>query len=257
MNILLTNDDGIASEGILKLAEALRAKGKHRVFVIAPDINRSGISHALSILNGPVKLAFLGEDTWSCSGFPAECVIIGLRGALPEQPDIVISGINQGENLGTDLIYSGTAAAARQGSLADIPSIALSLSANDSFCWEMAASWSADHLDELLAYWKKDTFVNVNIPNSRGGPEGIRASWPAAKAYKDTLSVMKTQDGSSFFFLEAGEELRVAETGSDYDVLSRNFVSVSPVYNYPVVIRDLCPDAPDFAAVSWRYSKRE
>jgi len=234
MNILLTNDDGINSPGIQKLAEVLRSRSKHRIFIIAPDTNRSGVSHAISILHTPVKLTEAGEDAWSCSGFPGDCVIIGMKGALPERPHLVLSGINKGENLGTDIIYSGTAAAARQAGLAGIPAVALSLAGRGVFHWDMAASWAADHLEELISYWRKDTFVNVNIPNSPGGPEGMLATWPAVKIYKDTIEVMNAPDGSRWCFLQLMGESVVMEAGSDCDAVSRNFVSVSSVYNYPV-----------------------
>jgi len=254
MNILLTNDDGVNSDGILKLAEALRSEGKHKVSVVAPDVNRSGVSHALSILNNAVKLTCLGKDTWSCTGHPADCVIAAL-GLLSERPDLILSGINNGENLGTDIIYSGTAAAARQGGLAGIPSIALSLSGSGPYHWDMAISWISGHLEELLSYWREYTYVNVNIPNSPDGPKGIIPSWPAAKTYKDSLSIAPAGNGVSYCFLEAGEDTTFAEPGSDYDVVSRNFVSVSSVYNFPAVIRDLCPGIPDYAAVGLRSSK--
>jgi len=251
MNILLTNDDGIDAEGIQKLAEALRSRSKHRVFLIAPDTNRSGVSHAISILNAPVKLTAAGVDTWSCSGFPGDCVIIGMKGGLPERPDLVLSGINRGENLGTDIIYSGTAAAARQASLYGIPALAISLAGRggNDFCWDMAAAWSVDHLEELLAYWRKETFVNVNIPNSSGGPEGIAAAWPAVKDYRDEMTGKDGADGSRFFSLEAGEEVILSESGCDCDIVSRNYVSVSTVYNYPAVSREFCPDLPTLASV--------
>ena len=255
MNILLTNDDGINSDGLQKLARALRSEGKHKVTIIAPDTNRSGISHALSILSNPVKLSRLEEDTWSCSGFPAECIIVGLKNLMSEWPDLIISGINQGANLGTDIIYSGTAAAARQASLAGIPGIAISLAGDDNYYWEMATSWVVDHLDDLQKFWKEETFVNVNIPNIQEGPLGIIASWPAVKIYKDRISAINTRDGSLFCFLEAGEEITKYESGSDCDVVSRNFVSVSPVCNFPSVLRELCPGAPDYAAVAARGGK--
>jgi 5'-nucleotidase len=257
MNILLTNDDGISSEGILKLAEALRLSGKHKVSVIAPDVNRSGISNALSILNNAVKLSRVGENAWSCTGYPADCVIAGLKGLLSECPELVLSGINQGENIGTDLIYSGTAAAAKQGSLVGIPSIALSLAGGGPYHWDMAVSWTVRHLEELLSYWRQNSFVNVNIPNSPDGPTGIIPSWPAAKPYKDSLSTTKSKNGSLYCFLEAGEDLSFSEPGSDYDVVKRNFVSVSSVYNFPVAIKELCPGAPDYAAVALRSRGRE
>jgi len=257
MNILLTNDDGINSDGILRLAEALRSKGKHKVSVVAPDSNRSGVSHALSIFHNAVKISCLGEDTWSCTGYPADCIIAGINGLLSERPDLILSGINNGENLGTDIIYSGTAAAARQGGLGDIPSIALSLAGNAPYHWDMAVSWAVGHLEEMLSYWREYTFVNVNIPNSPDGPEGVITSWPAAKTYKDTLTMAVTSDGTRYCFLEGGEDTTFAESGSDCDVVSRNFVSISPIYNYPAIVRDLCPDAPDYAAVGLRRGKRK
>lgn len=252
MNILLTNDDGINSEGIRKLASLLRSGGKHRVYVIAPDTNRSGVSHALSILNGPVKMSDIEKDTWSCSGYPADCVIAGLKGFLPERPDLVLSGINRGANLGPDIIYSGTAAGARQGSLSGLPAIALSLVGEQPYHWDTAVSWVSDHLEELLAYWEKNTFVNVNIPNGESFPRGMTPAWPAVKSYSDKLSIMTAPDGSRWCFLEPGEETTVAETGSDCEVVAGKFVSVSTVYNYPAVVRELCPGAPDYSAVARR-----
>ena len=234
MKILLTNDDGIDSVGIQRLAEILRSR-KHKVYVIAPDINRSGISHAVSLLNGPVKLSDYGDDTWACSGYPADCVIAGIMGALNEKLDMVLSGINKGANLGTDIIYSGTAAAARQASLAGIPAVALSLAGADNYYWDMAASWSADHLEELLTYWEKDTFVNVNIPNSPQGPGGIARARPAVKNYNDSLSVIAAPDGNRWCFLAAGHETVVHDADNDWDTVNRNFVSISQVYIYACV----------------------
>ena len=257
MNILLTNDDGVDSPGLQKLAHTLRSRGKHRVFVIAPDRNRSGISHAISILNEPVKLSKQEEDSWSCSGYPADCVIAAMQGALPEQPELVISGINEGANLGTDLLYSGTAGAARQASLWDVPAVAFSLARNppggsEAYNWDMAACWSADHLEELTTIWKKDTFINVNIPNSTGCPIGMLMTWPGLKHYNDTMTVMNAPDGRLWCFLKGGKESAVAEVGSDCDAVARNYVSVSPVVIHQTVLKDLCPAAPDYAAVTRR-----
>ena len=242
MNILLTNDDGINSDGLQKLVKVLRSRGKHRVYVIAPESNRSGVSHAISVLGAPVKLSLLEEDSWSCSGFPADCVIVATKGALPEKPDLVLSGINHGANLGTDIVYSGTAAAARQASLQGIPAVALSLVGKDDFYWDMAASWSADHLEELAGFWIKDTFVNVNIPNSSGGPDGMEMTWPAVRKYHDELTVMTAPDGSRWCFLVPGGESTVKKTGSDCDAVSRNLVSVSLVYNQPAAYKQSCCD---------------
>lgn len=243
MKILLTNDDGIDSEGIQKLAELLRAEGKHKVYVLAPDANRSGISNALALINGPVKITTLGGDNWSCSGFPADCVLMGLKGVIFERPDIVISGINRGANLGIDIIYSGTAAAARQASLTGVPAIALSLVGAGPYNWDMAASWATGHLEELLSHSKEGAFLNVNIPNGSANPEGMEITWPALKSYADYLKLVDAMDGSRWCFLYGEEEIIKSEAGSDCNTVSRNFVSVSVVRNYPVVWESAIPNS--------------
>ena len=221
------------------MAEILRSR-HHRVYIIAPDVNRSGISHAVSLLHGPVKLTEHGKDAWACSGYPVDCVILAQLGFLPEMPDLVLSGINRGANLGTDIIYSGTAAAARQASLAGIPALALSLVGHDNYYWDMASLWSADHLDELLGLWEKNTFINVNIPNSSRGPDGMAQAAPAVKNYNDSLAIINRPNGNRWCFLTSGEEIINRETlpdisENDWDLVSRNFVSVSRVFTYNYV----------------------
>ena len=252
MKLLLTNDDGVNSEGIQKLAALLRSSGKYKVSIIAPEFNRSGVSQAITIFNSQVKLVKINEDTWSCSGTPADCVIAAIRGRFCEKPDLILSGINQGANLGTDLIFSGTAAGARQASLYDIPGIALSLAGRRSFYWDMAVSWIGEHLEELLSYWRKNTFVNVNIPNREEGPLGIIPAWPGLKHYKDSLLEEQTEGGALICTLKGEGESVILEAGSDSDVVSRDYVSVSTLNNLPVVVREICPRAPDYAAVAAR-----
>ena len=239
MNILLTNDDGIDSEGIQTPAKIFRERG-HKVYVIAPDINRSGISHAVSMLNGPVKISAYGEDTWACSGYPVDCVIAGIMGALkplmPGKPDLVLSGINRGGNIGTDIIYSGTAAAARQASITGVPAIALSLEGDEEYYWEMAALWSADHLEELISYWEQNIFVNVNIPNSPHGPVGMALTRPAIKDYHDVLSVVDAPDGNRWCSLKGGQETAGAEPDNDFNTVARNFVSISRLHCYALAL---------------------
>jgi 5'-nucleotidase len=234
MNILLTNDDGIDCPGLSLLAAALKKQGSHRVFIVAPDTDRSGFSHSICFLRDPVKLSEKAPDTWTCSGSPVDCVIMTLLGVLPVTPDLVISGINQGANLGTDLVYSGTAAAARQAGLANIPAIALSLAGSGEFQWDMAVSWVLGHIDDLMAFWVADTFVNVNIPNHPEGPAGMRATFPARRIYHDTLSVHKIPGGDTWCFFEQGAVTTKPEEGSDCDAVAKNLVAVSPVLIHPV-----------------------
>jgi 5'-nucleotidase len=235
MNILLTNDDGLESPGILLLAGALREKG-HRVLVVAPDRNRSGVSHSISFLAGPLVLSPRGEDAWACSGLPVDCVIAALLGGVPVKPDLVVSGINRGANLGTDLLYSGTAAAARQGSLFMVPSIALSLVEGPEgiFYWDQAIRFFLSHLDEILGRWKADTFVNVNIPNNPQGPSGMAPAFPSRRQYHDSLELMEAPNGDRYCFFHAGQVESFHQEGSDRELISRNLAALSSVWVHPV-----------------------
>jgi 5'-nucleotidase len=258
MDLLLTNDDGFDSPGIQTLAEALRSRGGYRVFVLAPDKNRSGVSHCLDLLSGPVSVKSEGPGLWSCSGYPGDCVLSAVLSGTPCKPEAVISGINKGANLGTDLVYSGTAAAARQAALMGVPAVAFSLAGDGDFQWNMAAEYAAGHLEEFLSLWKEDVFINVNIPNSAGGPGGMVHTWPALKDYHDQVTWMKTSkgihasSGMEWCFLVPGTESVEDEKGSDYDAVSRNLVSVSSVFIHPVVAGDLCPGAPGHASTGKR-----
>ncbi|GHU03459.1 5'-nucleotidase SurE [Spirochaetia bacterium] len=244
MRILLTNDDGIDSEGLLLLADALRAGGLHRVYVIAPDVNRSAVSHGVVFMFNALKLVQVAEDSWSCSGLPADCVMAALLGGFIEPPDLVISGINRGPNLGTDIIYSGTAAAARQAALCGIPGIALSLAAFKDFHWTGAIRFVTAELDSLLDLWQDDVFINVNLPNKAEGPAGKLLTYPARRHYRDTMAALKTREKTLYCVMDGGAVDTDYEEGSDFDAVSRDLVSISPVYIHPVVRGDLCPEAP-------------
>jgi len=243
MEILLTNDDGIDSPGIFLLAAALRQAG-HGVLTLAPDSNRSGVSHAISFLNGPCKLKKVGDDSWVCSGTPVDCVILAILGGIPGRekylPDLVISGINKGANLGTDITYSGTASAARQASLAGIPSLALSLvEAGKTWHWDMAVSFVMDKLQEMRDFWKPDTFVNVNIPNAAQAPKGLATAFPARRWYNDTLESYVSPSGEIYCFTLGGKIDSIEEAGSDHDQVSGGFVSMSAIYIHPASLEEI------------------
>jgi 5'-nucleotidase len=238
MTIFLTNDDGIDSPGLLLLAEALREEG-HRAVVLAPQQNRSGVSHCISFLNGPLRLKKHGEDTWSCSGYPVDCVVTSLLGGLPgfsDLPDMVLSGINRGANIGTDITYSGTAAAARQAGFFDVPSIALSLIEGETYHWDMAVSWVTENLSELRALWRQDTFLNINIPNNSEGPSGLVHTFPSLRLYRDTVFHYEGPDKRHYCFYRSGETETLPEDGSDWDAVARNLVSASSVLIHPAVV---------------------
>jgi 5'-nucleotidase len=257
MKILLTNDDGIESEGICKFAAFLEDKG-HEIYILAPDGNRSGMSSAITIVSAPLIIEKRGPRAWCCSGQPADCVIVALK-VLPVKPDLVVSGINSGANMGTDVLYSGTVGAARQAALYGIPAVALSLVGRQPFPWDRAVAYAAEHLEEYAAFWKPGILVNVNIPYD-ARPEGTLITFPGVRIYSNDATFYEAPDGRTYCFVkldgdassEALTPIRQAarEPGSDLDAASRNLVSISPVYIHPVVRQDLCPGAG--AGVSFR-----
>jgi 5'-nucleotidase len=223
------------------------------VYVLAPDSNCSGVSSALSLIHRNVHLVRRGEDTWACSGTPVDCVCVGVLGGLPIKPDLVISGINSGPNIGTDIIYSGTAAAARQAALSGIPGIAISLNGRPgAFCWNQAVDYTIAALPELAALWSRDVFINVNIPNNPEGPQGTCITFPSLRHYNDSITAGTDSDGCLLYKIQAGNFYTEPESGSDWDALSRNCVSVSPVFLHPVALRDSCAGVPDHAGVGPR-----
>ncbi|MDR0376736.1 MAG: 5'/3'-nucleotidase SurE [Spirochaetaceae bacterium] len=257
MNLLLTNDDGIDAEAFLDFADALRRRTSHAVYVLAPDHNCSGASHALSLLRSPVRVARRAENIWTCSGTPADCVCVGTMGGLPIKPDMVLSGINAGPNIGTDLIYSGTAAAARQAALAGIPGIAFSLNGvRGAFYWKQAIDYAVAALPELHAFWTRDVFINVNIPNTIEGPGGSCVTFPSIRRYSDSLVARPDGGGSLSCMFQGGNSSTEPESGSDWDAVSRNHVSISPVFLHPVVRRDCCAGVPEYAGVAPRPDRR-
>ena len=249
MRILLTNDDGISSPGIHLLAKELRSAG-HRVFLVAPDKNRSGCSHAILFLNEPIKLSEIEEDTWICSGTPVDCVITSLLGGIPEiriategtainmerAPDLILSGINAGANLGTDIVYSGTAAAARQGSFFGIPSVALSLVENDKpWQWENVISYVTEKLISIMGYWKADTFVNVNFPNIDKRPSALVPVFTSLRYYNDRIVTYTPPEGGVYCFVRPGKVENIPEEGSDWAEVLKGNASLSVVLSQPAV----------------------
>lgn len=232
MNILVTNDDGYTSDGIRSIVQALGAR--HDVWMCAPDGDRSGMSHSMS-LRHPIKLKKLSEREYICSGSPADCVILSGHGILPVKPDLVVSGINRGPNLGTDLIYSGTAAAARQAALMGIPGLAVSLATyTEPFLYEALSALVADRLVELLALWSPNVFLNINAPPQEAGFRyELVETIPSSRRYKDTLKVFEGPDNHSYCFFTDGHVESHEEHGSDEEAVRHGKASVTRVLVQP------------------------
>ncbi len=235
MKILITNDDGIHSDGLMILADAVREAG-HDVWICAPDTERSAHSHSIS-LKDPVKFHEIEHQVYTCSGTPVDCVFYGLKGALPMVPDLVLSGINRGYNVGTDIIYSGTVGAARESAFHKIPSIAISAEGFEPpFPFEQAASFLISHLEDFLKLWTPDNVININVPLKPDGRWG--AATPQQRDYDDKIQPFQVRDKEIFYLLSGGNSITerlVIDPGSDMDLLRRNIISVTPLYIHPAM----------------------
>ena len=239
MKLLITNDDGIDSDGIKVLSSILAEK--HDVYVVAPDKNRSAVSHSFTLRSPVVVSKPVQKDgvTWyTCSGTPSDCVHVVVAGLLGFMPDVVLSGINKGENLGTDLVFSGTAAAARHASMDDIPGIALSLgSPNQTWNFAPLAEFVRDNLDTLISLCKKNVFVNVNAHDSEPY-KGWRRTVPAERIYNDRMEFYNAPDGQIYAFKIFGKVGSVSGDDADADVVREGFVSVSRIHSQPQFASD-------------------
>ena len=228
MLILLTNDDGIHSAGLQALADRLQSLG--RIVVVAPDRERSAIGHALT-LHVPLRAEEILADRWAVSGTPTDAVNLGIHGILKEKPDLVISGINKGGNMGDDLTYSGTVAAAMEATLMGVPAIAVSLS-SQSFSYADFAD--AARVAEQLAGtvtehgMPADTFINVNVPPSK--PLGIRLTRQGKRIYEDAVIENNDPRGRSYYWIGAGGLDFQDLEGTDFHAVQHRYVSVTPLH---------------------------
>ncbi|MFP4644219.1 MAG: 5'/3'-nucleotidase SurE [Spirochaetales bacterium] len=231
MNILITNDDGIDSPGLQALVDALSPD--HAVEIIAPDGQRSGTSHYLT-MHEAIRCRRVGDRARVISGSPADCVILGVLGALDTKPDVVLSGINLGANLGTDVVYSGTAAAARQAAFMGVPGIALSLTeTNGTLNFRPLTNLVTHHLPELMDLWDADHFVNVNAPNTMASTLPIDIGRLCQRIYDDNLHAYTAPGGDVYYFLDGSLDDSAIVEGTDWGVVQSGAIAVSPVSIHP------------------------
>jgi len=226
--ILLTNDDGIHSAGLQALADQLQSLG--RVAVVAPDRERSAIGHALT-LHAPLRAEEIAPQRWAVSGTPTDAVSLGLQALLLEKPDLVISGINKGGNMGDDLTYSGTVAAAMEATLMGVPAMAISL-AGQSFKYDdfvVAAKVACQLATLVLEHGlPADTFINVNVPDSK--PLGIRLTRQGKRIYEDAVVQNRDPRGRSYYWIGAGALGFQDLQGTDFHAVHNGYVSVTPLH---------------------------
>lgn len=231
MTILLTNDDGVYSPGLRALREVFAEH--HDVWILAPDGERSGFSNSITI-SEPIRCTKIEDQVYATSGTPADSVILGTRGAIPVEPELIISGINIGPNIGSDIVYSGTCAAARQAVYRGLPGIAVSLdSFYDPFYFYPVATFVRDNLDALLQLWNSDHFININAPNLEH-PKGISITTPAMRRYDDELLPFEPPRGGTYYFVDGKPSETKLEEGTDWHAVEEGRISVSPVMLNPV-----------------------
>jgi len=195
--ILLSNDDGVDSEGILALREALASTDE--VWVVAPEAERTCIGHAIT-LHKPLRIRDLGNRVFSTNGTPADSVLLALRVVLPRKPDLVISGINKGPNMGQDVSYSGTVAAAKEGAFAGITSLAVSLNGRSDFLFGHASRAVLDIVSRVgNSPLPPSTLLNVNIPNvPYGDIRGFVVTTLGKRIYNGNIIERKDPRGGTY-----------------------------------------------------------
>ncbi|MFM7481859.1 MAG: 5'/3'-nucleotidase SurE [Candidatus Methylopumilus sp.] len=229
MNILLSNDDGYDAPGIKILASYLK-KIAH-VTIVAPDCNRSGASNSLS-LDRPLRVTEVEKDYYHINGTPTDCVHLALTGLLDKMPDMVISGINNGANMGDDTIYSGTVAAAMEGYLLDIPSFAISMSQHEATYFETAASITVD----LIMHYQKNKLqdpilLNINVPDiPLEKIQGIHITRLGKRHKAEPVNKTEDTDGNILYWVGAAGLPNDGGEGTDFYSVGHDFVSVSPIH---------------------------
>ncbi|MBN2398787.1 MAG: 5'/3'-nucleotidase SurE [Candidatus Aminicenantes bacterium] len=226
--ILLTNDDGFYSKGIVSLKDALEKK--YQVWIVAPDREKSAISMALT-LNHPLRINQIETDSYAVNGTTADCVNIALQKILPAKPDFIVSGMNLGENLSEDIFFSGTVGGAFCGYLYGIPSLAVSLIAGlgqhqqQPFEFKAGAEITAKILDKLLAYNHENVVYNLNIPFPNNGQ--IAVTTLGSKRYTPDIIERLDPRGRKYYWTGTGTPNYDGLEGSDIWAVQNKMISLS------------------------------
>ena len=225
--ILITNDDGVRSEGLAVLGRALARLGD--VFIVAPHTEASAIGHALT-LRRPLRLERLEENVYEVDGTPTDCVNIAIAKILGAAPDLVVSGINKGYNLGDDITYSGTVAGALEGALLGIPSLAVSVERTlEPYDFEPAAAAAVQVAEAVLQRGiPSRTFINVNVPAGR--PKGFRLTLQARRNHVTVVDERVDPRGRPYYWIEEGQNDWEPHDRSDYQAVKDGYVSVTPLH---------------------------
>jgi 5'-nucleotidase len=231
LKILVTNDDGIQSEGILELSRGLEKVAE--VWVVAPDREQSAVSHALT-MGRPLRskrVKSLGPRSFAVNGTPTDCVLLGANRIMPERPTLIVSGINKGENLGDDITYSGTVSAAIEATILGIPSFAISLTARKNFNFSRSASFAVRLSMHILKQGlPRNTFLNVNVPCKNEKPCGYKITRMGKRVYGDSVKEKVDRWGRKYYMIGGNDPGYLETADSDFEAIARNFISITPLH---------------------------
>src|SRR5438034_4735829 len=250
MRIVVTNDDGYRSDGLIVLADRLKRIGE--VTVVAPVEEASAIGHALT-LRHPLRLERIADRVFAVDGTPTDCVNVAVAQVLKTLPDLVVSGINKGWNLGDDVTYSGTVAGALEAALLGIPAIAVSLkSTRNEYEFGPAARAAAAIADAFLRRpLPSRTFLNINVPS--GDPKGCRVTVQAKRNHMTSVAERHDPKGRPYYWIEEGQNEWQPHDRSDYQAVRDGYVSVTPLqpdltaYDALQAVEDLAVDGLSLA----------
>jgi 5'-nucleotidase len=241
MRILVTNDDGYLANGIQVLADAARQLGD--VTVVAPDREQSATSHSLT-LRYPLRARLVSEKVHVIDGTPTDCVVLALGELLGEKPDFVLSGVNHGPNLGDDVLYSGTVAAAMESCILGIPSIAISYIGNEPTAISAWTPLLVQLLGQLMKRedFPAETLLNINLPAIPPDKiAGVRVTTLGRRAYVGSLTRAKDPNGKEYFWIGGGESKWWGGPDVDFRAVHSGYVSVTPLHldltNYKLLER--------------------
>lgn len=232
MRFLCTNDDGFLAHGLDCLVKSAEMLGD--VTVVAPDREQSATSHALT-LHHPIRAVPRGENRWQVDGTPTDCVMLALEALMPERPNFVLSGINHGNNMGEDVLYSGTVAAAMEGVTLGVPAIALSfaggeLKADPALLTDQIPAVAAllRHLTTLSI--PNDTLLNVNLPSRLAKDiRGVRLTRLGRRVYSDSLMKMMDPRKREMYWIGGGSASWSGPSDSDFRAVEDGYISVTPL----------------------------
>jgi 5'-nucleotidase len=234
VRLLVTNDDGILAHGLECLVAA--AEGLGEVTIVAPDREQSATSHSLT-LHHPLRPAHRGERRWQVDGTPTDCVMLAIEALMPERPDWVLSGINHGQNMGEDVLYSGTVAAAMEGLALGVPSIAVSFAGGDLRTDVARLREQVPTLARVLKHittlpsFPADTLLNVNLPPlDDANVRGVRLTRLGRRVYSQSVTPMHDPWGRRIYWIGGGEMTWSGEADSDFRAIEEGYVSVTPLH---------------------------